>query len=82
VAATYLARAGLSVLLLKKNDYIGAQRLRSNLSGYDARLCGTRIWSVCFAQRSSTIWVELELRRRAIASCTPYMKHGHDARCS
>ena len=39
VAATYLARAGLSVLLLEKNDYIGgATTSQKVFPDYDARL--------------------------------------------
>ena len=39
VAAAYLARAGLSVLLLEKNDYIGgATTSQKVFPDYDARL--------------------------------------------
>ena len=39
VAATYLARAGLSVLLLEKNDYIGGATISQQIfPDYDARL--------------------------------------------
>ncbi len=39
VAATYLGRAGLSVLLLEKNDYIGgATTSQKVFPDYDARL--------------------------------------------
>ena len=39
VAATYLARAGLSVLLLEKNDYIGGATTSQQIfPDYDARL--------------------------------------------
>ena len=39
VAAAYLARAGLSVLLLEKNDYIGGATTSQQIfSDFDARL--------------------------------------------
>jgi phytoene dehydrogenase-like protein len=39
VAATYLARAGSSVLLLEKNDYIGGATVSQQIfPDYDARL--------------------------------------------
>ncbi len=39
IAATYLGRAGLSVLLLEKNDYIGGTTTSQKVFlDYDARL--------------------------------------------
>lgn len=56
VAAAYLVRAGLSVLLLEKNDYIGGRLLRSKSFRITMRACrGIRIWSVSFRTRSSRI---------------------------
>src|SRR5882724_11971487 len=61
VAASYLGRAGLSVLLLEKNDYIGGATTSQSL----------------FPQKIiRDLGLNLELRRRAIASCTPYINHG------
>ena len=46
VAAAYLARAGLSVLLLEKNDYIGEPPRRKRFSGTTMRICrATLTWS-------------------------------------
>ena len=83
VAATYLARAGLSVLLLEKNDYIGGATTSQQIfPDYDARLSRYSYLVSLFPQKIiHDLGLKLELRRRAIASCTPYMKHGHDARC-
>src|SRR6201982_1691192 len=80
VAATYLARAGLSVLLLEKNDYIGGGTTSQQIfSDYDARLSRYAYLVSLFPQKIiQDLGLKLELRRRAIASCTPYMKHGHD----
>jgi len=56
VAATYLARAGLSVLLLEKNDYIGGATVRSKSFRTTTRAYRvTRIWSACFRRRSFMI---------------------------
>ncbi len=80
VAATYLARAGLSVLLLEKNDYIGGATTSQQIfPDYDARLSRYSYLVSLFPQKIiQDLGLNLELRRRAIASCTPYMKHGHD----
>src|SRR5213078_2489086 len=80
-AATYLARAGLSVLLLEKNDYIGGATTSQQIfPDYDARLSRySYLVSLFPHQIIHDLGLKLELRRRVIASCTPYMKHGHDA---
>ena len=80
VAATYLARAGLSVMLLEKNDYIGGATTSQQIfPDYDARLSRYSYLVSLFPQKIiHDLGLKLELRRRAIASCTPYMKHGHD----
>ena len=79
VAATYLARAGLSVLLLEKNDYIGGATISQKIfPDYDARLSRYAYLVSLFPQKIiQDLGLKLELRRRAIASCTPYMRHGH-----
>src|ERR1700760_77607 len=80
VAGAYLARAGLSVLLLEKNDYIGgATTSRQIFPDYDAHLSRYSYLVSLFPHKIiHDLGLKLELRRRAIASCTPYMKHGHD----
>src|SRR5437773_10975897 len=79
VAATYLARAGLSVLLLEKNDYIGGATTSQQIfPDYDARLSRYSYLVSLFPHKIiHDLGLKLELRRRAIASCTPYLKHGH-----
>ena len=79
VAASYLGRAGLSVLLLEKNDYIGGATTSQQIfPDYDARLSRYSYLVSLFPQKIiRDLGLNLELRRRAIASCTPYMKHGH-----
>src|SRR6266567_1598226 len=78
VAATYLARAGLSVLLLEKNDYIGGATVSQQIfPDYDARLSRYAYLVSLFPQKIiHDLALNLELRRRAIASCTPYVSHG------
>jgi phytoene dehydrogenase-like protein len=78
VAASYLGRAGLSVLLLEKNDYIGGATTSQRLfPDYDARLSRYAYLVSLFPQKIiRDLGLNLELRRRAIASCTPYLDHG------
>ena len=78
VAASYLGRAGLSVLLLEKNDYIGGATTSQRLfPDYDARLSRYAYLVSLFPQKIiRDLGLNLELRRRAIASCTPYLNHG------
>ena len=78
VAASYLGRAGLSVLLLEKNDYIGGATTSQRLfPDYDARLSRYAYLVSLFPQKIiRDLGLNLELRRRAIASCTPYVSHG------
>src|SRR5678809_1000070 len=77
VAATYLAREGLSVLLLEKNDYIGGATISHQIfPDYDARLSRYAYLVSLFPHKIiQDLGLKLELRRRAIASCTPYMRH-------
>lgn len=77
VAASYLSRAGLSVLLLEKNDYIGGATTSQRLfPDYDARLSRYAYLVSLFPQKIiRDLGLNLELRRRAIASCTPYVNH-------
>jgi phytoene dehydrogenase-like protein len=79
VAASYLGRAGLSVLLLEKNDYIGGATTSQKLfPDYDARLSRySYLVSLLPEKIIRDLGLNLELRRRATASFTPYVNHGH-----
>ncbi|PYK07815.1 MAG: FAD-dependent oxidoreductase, partial [Verrucomicrobia bacterium] len=78
VAATYLARAGLSVLLLEKNDYIGgATTSQKVFADYDARLSRYSYLVSLFPEKIiRELGLNLKLRRRATASFTPYVMDG------
>ncbi len=81
VAATYLGRAGLSVLLLEKNDYIGgATTSQKVFPDYDAHLSRYSYLVSLFPEKIiRDLGLKLELRRRATGSFTPYVKDGrHD----
>ena len=81
VAGSYLGRAGLSVLLLEKNDYIGGATTSQNLfPDYDARLSRYSYLVSLFPEKIiRDLELKLELRRRATGSFTPYIKSGqHD----
>ena len=81
VAATYLGRAGFSVLLLEKNDYIGgATTSQKMFPDYDAWLSRYSYLVSLFPEKIiRDLGLNLELRRRATASFTPYAKNGrHD----
>ena len=81
VAATYLARAGLSVLMLEKNDYIGgATTSQKVFPDYDAYLSRYSYLVSLFPEKIiRDLGLNLELRRRATASFTPYKQNGeHD----
>src|SRR2546423_3722739 len=81
VAASYLGRAGLSVLLLEKNDYVGGATTSQRLfPDYDARLSRyAYLVSLLPEKIIRDLGLNLELRRRAIAAYSPYVslgKHG------
>src|SRR5260370_20419103 len=81
VAATYLTWAGLSVLLLEKNDYIGgATTSQKVFPDYDARLSRYSYLVSLFPDKIiRDLGLKLELRRRATGSFTPYLQNGqHD----
>jgi phytoene dehydrogenase-like protein len=81
VSASYLTRAGLSVLLLEKNDYIGgATTSQKVFPDYDARLSRYSYLVSLFPEKIiRDLGLNLELRRRATGSFTPYEKDGrHD----
>src|SRR5436309_7566140 len=79
VAASYLGRAGLSVLLLEKNDFIGgATTSQKILPDYAACLSRYAYLVSLFPQKIiRDLGLNLELRRRGTASFTPYVNHGH-----
>ena len=81
VAASYLGRAGLSVLLLEKNDYIGgATTSQKVFPDFDARLSRYSYLVSLFPEKIvRDLGLALELRRRTTGSFTPYVKNGrHD----
>ena len=79
VAASYLGRAGLSVLVLEKNDYIGGATTSQRVfPDYDARLSRYSYLVSLFPEKIiRDLNLNLELRRRAIAHFVPYATHGH-----
>ena len=79
VAAAYLGRAGLTVLLLEKNDYIGgATTSQKVFPDYDARLSRYSYLVSLFPEKIiRDLGLKLELRRRTTGSFTPYLKDGH-----
>src|SRR4029079_2998633 len=81
VAATYLTRAGLSVLLLEKNDYIGgATTSQQVFPDYEARLSRYSYLVSLFPEKMSRdLGRKLELRRRATGSFTPHVMNGEHA---
>jgi phytoene dehydrogenase-like protein len=78
VAASYLTRAGLSVLLLEKNDYIGgATTSQKVFPDYDARLSRYSYLVSLFPEKIiRDLGLNLKLRRRATGSFTPYTRDG------
>ncbi len=78
VAATYLARAGLSVLLLEKNDYVGGATTSTKVfPDYDAYLSRYSYLVSLFPEKiMRDLGLDLELRRRTTGSFTPYQKDG------
>jgi phytoene dehydrogenase-like protein len=78
VAASYLTRAGLSVLLLEKNDYIGgATTSQQVFPDYEARLSRYSYLVSLFPEKIiRDLGLNLELRRRTTGSFTPYVRDG------
>jgi len=82
VAASYLGRAGLSVLVLEKNDYVGGATTSQRVfPDYDAWLSSYSYLVSLFPEKIiRELGLNLELRRRAVASFTPYARNGeHDS---
>src|ERR1051326_3598670 len=78
VAAAYLTRAGLSVLLLEKNDYIGGATTSQKIfPDFDAKLSRYSYLVSLFPEKIiRDLGLKLELRRRKTGSFTPYVKNG------
>src|SRR6476469_10664174 len=78
VAAAYLTRAGLSVLLLEKNDYIGgATTSQKVFPDYEAYLSRYSYLVSLFPEKIiRDLGLQLELRRRTTGSFTPYSRDG------
>jgi phytoene dehydrogenase-like protein len=78
VAAAYLTRAGLSVLLLEKNDYIGGATTSQKIfPDYEARLSRYSYLVSLFPEKIiRDLGLKLELRRRTTGSFTPYVRDG------
>jgi phytoene dehydrogenase-like protein len=78
VAASYLTRAGLSVLLLEKNDYIGgATTSQKVFPDYEAYLSRYSYLVSLFPEKIiRDLGLNLELRRRTVGSFTPYVRDG------
>src|SRR6476620_5037214 len=78
VAARYLGRAGLSVLLLEKNaDMGGATTSQKVFPDYNAQLSRYSYLVSLFPEKiMRDLGLNLELRRRATGSFTPYRRNG------
>src|SRR5437868_9197311 len=78
VAASYLGRAGLSVLLIEKNDYVGGATTSQRVfADYDACLSRYSYLVSLFPEKIiRDLGLNLELRRRATGSFTPYVRDG------
>ena len=78
VAAAYLTRAGASVLLLEKNDYIGgattSQKVFPDFNAYLSRY--SYLVSLFPEKIIRDLGLKLELRRRTTGSFTPFVKSG------
>ncbi|MDA1229651.1 MAG: NAD(P)/FAD-dependent oxidoreductase [Planctomycetota bacterium] len=74
VAAAYLAKAGLSVLVLERNDYIGGATASQRVfPDYDALLSRyAYLVSLLPPLIVDELQLKFETRRRSIASFTPY----------
>ncbi|MGI9244625.1 MAG: phytoene desaturase family protein [Verrucomicrobiales bacterium] len=78
VAACYLAKAGLSVLVLERNSEIGgATRSKMVFEGVEARLSIYSYLVSLFPEKIATdLGLDLELRSRSTASWTPAIQNG------
>jgi len=78
VAAAYLSRAGLSVLVLEKNDYLGGAATSKRIfPDYDARLSRYAYLVSLFPEKIiRDLGLRLQLRTRVTTSYTPYQRNG------
>jgi phytoene dehydrogenase-like protein len=78
VAACYLARAGLRVLMLEKNERVGGATYSDKIfPGVDARVSVySYLISLLPKKILSDLDIDLEIRRREIASYTPVRRAG------
>ncbi len=78
VSATYLAKAGLSVLLLERLDHTGGAAISAQaFSGLEARLSRySYLVSLMPEQIISDLGLDLELKSRVTASYTPTVRDG------
>ncbi len=78
VAATYLARAGLSTLVLERLDRIGGAAVNAKpFPGMPAKLSRySYLVSLMPQQVIDDLQLDLELRSRSTASYTPVVRHG------
>jgi phytoene dehydrogenase-like protein len=78
VAASYLGKAGLNVLMLEKNDYVGgataSQKVFPDFDAYLSRY--SYLVSLFPDQIIRDLGLKFELRRRATGSFTPYVQSG------
>lgn len=82
VAAAYLAKAGLSVLMLEARNHVGGAAISKQVfPGIDARLSVYSYLVSLFPQKIvSDLGLNFEARRRAVASFTPTIRDGqHNA---
>ncbi|MGH3463968.1 MAG: phytoene desaturase family protein [Kribbellaceae bacterium] len=80
VAATYLARAGLSTLVLEQLDHTGGAAVGERVfPGVDARLSRySYLVSLMPDKIIADLGLSLELRSRSVASYTPVLRGGQD----
>jgi phytoene dehydrogenase-like protein len=73
VAAAYLARAGLSVLVLERRDHLGGAAVSERpFAGHDARLSRYAYLVSLLPERiARDLDLRVELRRRRMSACAP-----------
>lgn len=78
VAATYLARAGHAVEILEANEHVGGAAVSERpFPGVDVRLSRyAYLVSLMPDALIADLGLDLELRDRSVASCTPYERSG------